>query len=440
MMQKLRNKINVDRTQRSAVINFILKPVGMILGVIYTPLLLQYLGNEKYGLWSTVLTVISWFNYCDVGVGHGLRNLLTKELTNRKYEEVKKSVSTAYVILTLIASVLLVVSIICVYLLNWKAIFNSNINMRVPIGISFVFMCINFILALSNTLLYALQLSERVALINCLVQVINIIGLIILQYISSGNLVLISILFGLSTMIVYLWNTLQIFKRNVILKPKINLFEKRKIREICNIGIKFFVIQIDCIALYTVDNILITRLFGAEAVTPFNITYHVFNSYYAFLSALLVPYWSKTTEALIRRDYKWIKISIKRLKYICVLFCIGYSLIAVLFKSITYIWLGRNLNYSSGLIIVMCVYYCLYSVVSINIQFINGSGKINFQLILLTIMGVINVPFSIFLASTLGLGVVGIRLATTILMAVAAIAFPINLKYIIKKEEIMNNS
>ena len=424
-----------DTTRKSSLINFSLKPVSIVLGLIYTPLLLQYLGDEKYGLWATIISVISWINYCDIGVGNGLRNLVTRELTQKKYEEVRKSVSTGYIVLVVISGILLLISIICLLTLNWHKIFNTDIDMQLPLGISFAFICVNFVLALSNSLLYSLQLSERIALRSCLVQIINIIGLLILNSVSDGSLVLLSILFGMSTMSVYIYNTISIIKKHSYLRPDIRLFEKRKISSICNVGIKFFIIQIDCIALFTVDNILITYLFGAEHVTPFNITYTIFNTCFAFFTALAIPYWSKSTEAFTRRDYKWISSSIKRLNILAVFFCIGYVIVALLFKHITFIWLGRDLDYPYGLTTVMCVFYCLYSFVTANIQFINGSGKINFQLILMTFMGIANIPFSIYLATTYDLGVVGIRLATTLLMFIAAVAFPINLWFILKKEK-----
>ena len=60
---------------------------------------------------------------------------------------------------------------------------------------------------------------------------------------------------------------------------------------------------------------------------------------------------------------------------------------------------------------------------------------LNCQLVLMTFMGAANIPLSIFLAKNCGLGVVGIRLATTILMAIAAIVFPINLRQIIGRIE-----
>lgn len=429
---------NLDSTRKSSLINFVLKPLNVLLGIVYTPLLLSYLGAEKYGLWATILSIINWINYCDVGIGHGLRNLVTKELVCNDEEGVRKSVATAYVILSIISMIVLFVCIIIVFSLDWKIVFSTEENMRVPLLISFVFICLNFVLALSNSLLYALQLSERVAIRSCLVQLLNIVGVFLLMQVSSGNLILLSILFGATSSIIYLYNTIYLFNQKECFFPKIKNFSSEKIKYITNTGLKFFIIQIDCLALYTVDNILISHYFGAASVTPFNITYRIFETCYAFLAALVLPYWSKTTEAFSKEDYNWIKKSSNNLYVIAAIFCVGYVLVAILFKQITFLWLGEELNYPAGLEWIMCIYYCLFSFVCVSVQFINGTGKINFQLILMTILGIANIPLSIFLSTTCSMGVFGIRFATTILIFIAAIAFPINHYFIIRREEKKN--
>ena len=79
--------------------------------------------------------------------------------------------------------------------------------------------------------------------------------------------------------------------------------------------------------------------------------------------------------------------------------------------------------------------YILFSIVALNTHIINGTGKINFQVVLMSFLGVINIPLSVFFAKEIGLGVVGVRLATTILIGIAAVSFSINLNYILKKIE-----
>jgi O-antigen/teichoic acid export membrane protein len=432
-IEALLEKFHVDAADISGLKNMGMKPIAMLLSFIYIPILLSYLGDEKYGLWTTILSVISWVNYFDVGIGHGLRNILTKELTEKRYKDAQKSVSTAYIALTGIAFVILVILIILTFTSNWYSVFNTTIDMKIPLLISFIFIVINFVLALCNTLLYALQMSERVALRNILVQVANVVGIMLLKWYSSPSLIWMAILFGATNMIVYLATTITLFRRNDFLKPKGILFEKGKISAISNVGIKFFAIQISCMFLYTVDNMLITHYFGAAEVTPFHVTDKAFNMIFSFLNALTIPYWSKTTEALVKGDTAWVNRAIKKMYGVYAFFAVAYIILMFAFKPLARLWLGRELNYQPWIIAVMCLYYLLFSFVTVNTPFINGTGQINGQLIVSCAMGIMNVPLSIFLGVNCGLGVVGIRLATTILMAFVAVFYPINLRSILRR-------
>lgn len=427
--------ISVDKTIRSSFINLLLKPVNLILTLVYTPLLLSYLGDTRYGLWAIILSIISWVNYCDIGIGHGLRNILAKEFTCSDWKKAKKTISTAYIILSFIALFLLAISIVISLSLNWKVVFSTDVEMTNTILISMVFIILNFVLALSNSILYALQLSERVAFLGVIVQIINIIGILLLKATTNENLIVLSILFGGSSMIVYVVNTIQLFKKWPNIKPSCCMFDRSIVKDISNIGIKFFIIQLAGLTLFTVDNLIISHLFGAEEVTPFNIVFRVFNTLYSFFAAICIPYWSKTTIAFAENDYKWVGNAIKGLYRICFIFVLMYIIAAIVFKPVVALWLGRELDYQPGLIEVMCLYYILFSIVALNTHIINGTGKINFQVVLMSFLGVINIPLSVFFAKEIGLGVVGVRLATTILIGIAAVSFSINLNYILKKIE-----
>lgn len=410
----------------------LIKPISMVISIVYTPLLLAFLGDEKYGLWATLLSVINWINYFDVGIGNGLRNLLSKEIAEDEKEGAQKSVSTAYTIISAIAFVVFVALLISVFALDWKTIFSTAIDMKWPLLISFAFICINFILALSNTLLYALQKSERVSIRACLVQIINLVGVLLLGRLIDGSLVAMAVLFGMSTLVVYLYNTVHIFAKYDYLRPSIVFFERCKIRQICDVGIKFFAIQIFCLMLFTVDNLLITHFFGAAEVTPFSIVNKVFNTAYSLFAAFLVPYWSRSAVAFAEKDYRWVKNAIHKVLLFFLLFFAGYILLAVIFDPLVSAWLGRKLQYQPSLVPVMCIFYSLYSLSEFITSFTNGSGKVNVQLVVFAIAGILNIPFSIYLGVTKQLGTVGIRLATTILMFFSVIVLAIDLYNIVR--------
>ena len=82
-------------TVRSMGLNVLIRPISILINIIYTPLLLNYLGDEKYGIWVTILSIINWVNFCDIGIGNGLRNILGKEIVKSQFQEARKTVSTA---------------------------------------------------------------------------------------------------------------------------------------------------------------------------------------------------------------------------------------------------------------------------------------------------------------------------------------------------------
>lgn len=428
-------KKKVDKIENSAIISMLLKPINLVLGLVYTPLLLAYLGEESYGIWATILSVISWINYFDVGIGNGLRNVLSELLAVEKGDDdaIRGIVSTAYLVLTTIASIILLVLIGLVFCVNWRNVFSTYIDLRITLFISFVFICVNFVLALSNSILYAMQKSELISLRSILVQLLNIIGILILRKLTTSRLEYVAILFGSTTSIVYIYNSIRIWKYDKRTKPSLHCFDKSYISSVSNVGLKFFVIQLMGLAMFTVDNVLITHYFGALQVTPFSIADKIFNTAYSIWAAYLIPYWSGTTNAIAKADYEWIKKSIFKTVKLLFLFLAGYFVLMICFTPIARLWLHRDLVYPGGLIVILFLFYSLYSVLAIECQFINGTGKINVQLISYIVLGLLNIPLSIILGVYFGLGVVGIRLATTLLVFVMDFILGINLISIMKQ-------
>ncbi len=415
---------NMDQTAKSSIKNFLIRPMGMILAAVYTPLLLDYLGTEANGVWASILTVITWVNYCDLGIGNGLRNLLTKHLTNKEYEQAQKAVSTAYVVLTGIAGLILLVLLGFAFLLDWNTLLKTQLQVRPMVAITFVFIALNFVLALSNSILYALQLSERVSIRSCLVQVLNILGLIVLRRIGGGSLTAMAILFGATTSIVYIWNSIHICATRKYLIPKLKLFERGKVRQIAGFGLQFFVIQLTAVLILSSHNMIVSYLFGAAAVTPMHTVSTVYAAGYSFMAALVVPFWSRTTQALENGEFAWIRNSMRRVAQISCIFILGFIAVAFVYEDISLLWLGKKLDYQPGVIAATCLFYIMEVVNLIYVQFYYGMGQIKPYMYLTIFQAVAIIPLSWLLAIPLGLGVAGVKLAATAMLAISGAVLP----------------
>ena len=76
---------------------------------------------------------------------------------------------------------------------------------------------------------------------------------------------------------------------------------------------------------------------------------------------------------------------------------------------------------------------------SIYVNVANGLGRIKLQIICSVIGAIVNIPLSIFFAKGLGLGLVGIKLATIICCFGSMFLVPIDIIRYLKKKDIIYN-
>lgn len=429
VLKELKN----DSLKRSMVLSTLCKPVGMIISFFYTPVLLSYLGDESYGIWSTILSVINWINYFDVGIGQGLRNSLARAVALGDKDKSQKSVSTGYIALSVISMATYLVGILLIGLLDINKLFNTQLSVKPVLLFSFFCICINFVLSLSKTLLYATQQAEKVAFMTVLTQGINLLGIGVLSLFSKENLLAVAIVIGFSGIIVNLIFTGKIWIHYNYLIPKTKQFRSSELKGICNVGIKFFFIQIAALILYSSDNMIITRLFGPSSVTPYHTSYVAFGMVNGLFGAMISPLWSKYTVAMDQKNFKWIKETVFNLDKALPL--IGVVLLAgsFLFEPVSRIWLHKALTYDAGLVQCMALYYFLTIWGSIYANVLNGMSKVNLQLVLGVTSAILNIPLSVFLGRDCGMGTTGVCLATVICMLFTNIPVTISTHRLLNK-------
>lgn len=413
------------------VLNVLYKCVGMFISLIYVPIVLKYLGNEKYGVWITISSVVSWITYFDIGIGNGLRNRLVENISNNDIVAQKKTVSTAYISISIITAVMFFIIMIMITIFDIPKLLNLNLigeNINIVILINIIFICINFILSLCNTILYALQLSSIVTLISIIPQIINIIIIYILTFILDSNLTILSIVYGFTILSTNIIASLVIFKKYKQLRPSMKLFDKQEMKHINEFGIKMFILQISALILNTTDNILISKLYGAEHVTPYNMVYKAFSYINMIHMAILSPMWSSYTMANSQNNIKWLKKSLKKMEYISIIFVLVSLIMINIFPKVSYIWLGKKLNYSSELIIITAFYFILLMWSNVYSSFLCGVGRINVFTVVCMIQAILNIPLSIFFAIKLNMGLSGVVMGSLVVMLLASIVGPIEVR------------
>lgn len=416
-------------------LNIILKIVALSISFLYVPKVLIYLGAKHYGVWMTILSILSWINILDIGIGNGLRNQLVIYLENKKENIAQELVSTAYTLITVISMLLFGILVIFLYFIDLQKLLNVDIpNLKKVFIYSLFFVNLNFILSLCKPIYFALQKSFIVNLIDISLQLINFLGIILFLYFNlSENLLYVCLLYGMSSVISNLYFTYKLFSENKLLFPKLQFFRKKRIRELGTLGIRFFILQIAAIVIYSTDSIIITKLFGAEEVTPYNIVLKIFGIITVFHSVLVSTLWSKVTKEFVKGNSEYIRKLLKKLHFLTLILIPILFLFVKIFPYISKIWLSQDLNYQEDLVLYVAIYTLLNVWCNNYTLIMNGSGKINFQMLLSIFNMIINIPLSLYFAKNLELGVKGVILATIVCRLLSAILYPINNKNELKK-------
>jgi len=405
--------------KRHITLTFAYKALAIGLSYLLIPLVLNYLDVERYGIWVTILSVMSWVAFFDIGLGNGLRNKLAEALAVRDIRLAKIYVSTAYATISGIVFIVFVVLISTAPFISWSKVFNTTLVSSAELfkvvlvtgGVSLA----NLILSLCNQVFYACQQASFIAMRQLLMNLFVLIAVFLLIHYTSGTLLYLIVGYGVATLLSSLLLTEYLHLKRRDIFPSAKYVDLGKVKEIASLGVKFFVIQIAALIIFTTDNMIIIQTLGPTQVAPYNIVFKLFSVVTMAHGLLLAPLWSAYTDAYAKGDIVLV-----------------VAVLIVFTREIVSIWVGPKIEIPYLLPLLMGIYTVVFVWSNVYAYFVNGLGKIRPQLYSSIIAGIINVPVSIFFVRNLGMGSSGVILGTIVSLSLFAVVGPLQAYHIIR--------
>jgi O-antigen/teichoic acid export membrane protein len=416
------------KIKRNVLATFIIKGLGILVGLIAVPLTIHYINPTRYGIWITLSSMMAWFGYFDIGLGNGLRNRFAEAVAAGEYKLARTYISTSYAILSIFIGVILVLFFCINPFLNWSKILNTPADMETElfylVNIVFILFCIQFVLQLITSVYIADQKPAKASLFQFSYNVVILIVIYILTKTTTGNLLKLGVTLSLTPVIVYIISSVLVYKTEYkIYAPSFKFIQFKYARDLLNLGVQFFIIQVMILVVFTTSNLIIAQLFGPAQVTPYNIAYQYFSLIIIAFSIIITPFWSAYTEAYAKLDFDWIKRSVKNLLLIWVGF-IFLTILMILLANFAYkIWVGKEINIPIQVTILLGLFVTLWNWNIIFTYFLNGTGKIRLQLYYYITIGLINIPLAVFLGKEIGIP--GVIWSMIICLSFGAIISPI---------------
>lgn len=336
----------------NAVGGMIVKGSSILIGLFTTPAYMRFFDNNAVlGAWYSMLSVLTWIMYFDMGIGNGLRNKLVGCISNNDYDKGKRYISSAYIFLVVVAFFVGLVLCILNQIVDWNRFFNVSVESINKDELSFAVIIlllgilIQFVLRIITSIMYALQKSFITNLLAVITNGLQLIFVISCNRTgNNNNLVLLSVIHILAVNVPLFMVTLIIFATKLKrMRPALKFFDMELAKETFLLGSKFLVLQILAMLLSaSYITYLINRLISAESVVEYNIYYKIYSQFYTVFGIIMAPIWSAVTKAMVEKNYSWIRKIVKTYSGIIGVIFLSQFMLFPIMQTFFNVWLREK--------------------------------------------------------------------------------------------------
>jgi O-antigen/teichoic acid export membrane protein len=400
----------------TGTLSLVAKGGAAIANIVSLPLLANYLGQERFGVWLVASSFLTWSSIADLGLANTLKTNLAEADGLGDVQRARQAVTSTIFAICGLTVILLVVLLVANPFIPWMRIFNVQQG-RTEIS-AFGFVCsllfvVKIPLAIPNQVYSGYQEGYYYQVI---IGVTSLLALAMLGLVTQlgGDLSALAWAFFGTIMAADIVAGLHLFgQHRPELFPHWKIFDLSTAVKIVRSGLQIWVAQISSIAVFQTDLIIVTQLFGAPEVAVYGVILRLFTIISFLQGAFLNPLWPAYTEAAARGDRHWIITTFRRSIVIglAMSLTVGGVLVIVL-PYLVKMWINQNAQVDPLLLTGMLSTAVLITISSAIAILANGLGEIRSQAILSPAFALFNLVFSILLGKWLG--VAGVTIATSI--------------------------
>lgn len=404
---------------RNIKASILIKGITLIVSFVLIRILVDRLNAECYGIWVTLYSSMFMFTFFNMGLGNGMKNFLFASIANKDNALTKRIISTSYISMSVIATILIAVACGVFPLFNWSEILNApddlSSDLRMLAIVVFASITLQLVFELIVNVMQAYQQSAYGDLIYVVSQIGTLSGVLMLQHIMSNpGLLQYGLVVAITPILVYiLFNIILFAKKLRTVVPNIRYYDTTLLKSLLRVGGKFFVIQISMLVMYQSTNMIIAHVVGNEEVTIFSIAYKYCSIIQMLFFLILLPMWSAAGDAFVNNDMDWIRTTVAKLNKIWIMFSL-IGIIQFFVAPVVYrVWIGNSIEVDPLITMTCLIYFLVYMKSGIYCHIINGSGKIKVQYIIYLIMSIAYIPLAFGTGHIFGLaGIIGVMTLT----------------------------
>lgn len=418
--------MKLNELKAGSVLSYVQMGLGVLIGILYTPVMLRLLGKSEYGLYNTVASTISMLSVLSLGFNSSYIRYYAKY----KAADDKPAIHRLNGMFLLIFIVIGVIALACGTFLAFHLdiVFDEGLTAeeyriaRVLMILLTVNLAVSFPMSVFSSIISA---HERYVYLKVLSIAKNVLGplvtlpLLLMGY-RSIAMVAVTVIIALITDVLYLYYALRVLKQRFVFRG----FEKGLFKGLflftSFIAINIIVDQIN----WNVGKILLGRFRGTEAVAVYSVGYTLYTYYQLFstsVSGVFTPRIHRIVNAVQdRREQGAILteliIKIGRIQFL-ILALIASGLIFFGKRFIVDYWAGAGYEDSYAVTLLLALPATIALVQNIGIDVQRARNEHQFRSLVYLGMALINIVLTVFLCQEYG--AVGAAIGTAISLVLA---------------------
>jgi O-antigen/teichoic acid export membrane protein len=395
--------------------SFIAKALNILISFLSVPLTIHYLGSERYGVWLTISSLLTWMALTDFGLsGNALVNVLAESSGNDDMETARQYVSSAFWVLTCISLVSGAAAIISFHWISWRTVFQvsaatSTHELNVACAMTLAIFILGFPLSLEYAIYSAYQDGYLANIWSIATNALALLALVIVSRFHGGLPQLVFAMAGTRTLVA-IANGVYLFRRYPWLVPYPSAVRLGSIRRLFQLGGKYMVTQLAALGIYQSQPMIITQMLGPASVVIFVVSYKIITLPMDLVYMATQPFIAAFGEAKARGDWAWIRNAYRNANWVST--GVGFSLVALMAlvaKPLIRIWATPAAVPTTSFIAWLSIYVMIGIALMPTNQFLSGVEKVTPLAISTTLCAVGVIGAGILLAH--GHGLVGLAMA-----------------------------
>lgn len=391
--------------------------LSLAFSFLSVPLLLRLLGQEGYGTWVALTSILLWIPFFDFGVGNTLRNSAGGVGVSRTPEQVRVELLGVMRFLYLITLVgmgllLAVGAFVPLFSANWG-----------PAVLLYGIYILSYPLTMGGSVL---QGMGSIALVSFL-QVgstalffLLLAGCLQLQF--NPGVAFLGAAFSLSWAVSGFVMFVLALSRLGETGWRLREWMRQPI-PVNRLGVSmgFVVLQGANLILYFLGNVIAYNSMGGAAAARFDLINRVMQVGLSFFLLLISSVWTEASRFVAQNDMESIRRLHMRLLWVTLAFVAALLLSTLLVPEVVMIWTGRAIQVSSNEALAVALMVAAQAFMAAGSVFLSAFERLRTLVILMSLAALLMLPLTHALLA-LGMGITAVPLAAAMLTVVPAAA------------------